>query len=269
MQTDRPYREAAPYYHARPPYSSALLPALAERLGWDGTGRLLDLGCGPGVLARQLAPGFATVVGLDAEEAMLDEARAATAGAGDRFSWVQAYAEDLPALGLGAFQAVSLGQSFHWMDREVVARHVRDALIPCGAMVLVHHDRPSFDTPQGLPTPPPAPPIPHDEIWALVDSRLGPRNPAFAAPEPYADLLLRMGFTRVQRLLLPGRTDLLVTSDHVIDTYLSTSFAAPDRFGDALPEFRAEVTALLRRHSPDDRFLEWPGDTEVILGISG
>jgi hypothetical protein len=47
----QPYREAASYYQARPPYSGELRPDLAEKLGRDGTGRLLNIGCGPRVVA--------------------------------------------------------------------------------------------------------------------------------------------------------------------------------------------------------------------------
>jgi cyclopropane fatty-acyl-phospholipid synthase-like methyltransferase len=38
---------------------------LAEDLGLDGSGRLLDVGCGPGVLAVRLAHLFEDAVGLD------------------------------------------------------------------------------------------------------------------------------------------------------------------------------------------------------------
>ena len=72
----RPFRTAARYYGARAPYSRELRPALSARLGWNGEGRLLDVGCGPGVLALELASSFAEVVGVDPEEAMLSEGRA-------------------------------------------------------------------------------------------------------------------------------------------------------------------------------------------------
>jgi hypothetical protein len=47
----RPYREAARYYHARPPYSADLRPVLAAKLGWNASGRLLGRQlCGEGAL---------------------------------------------------------------------------------------------------------------------------------------------------------------------------------------------------------------------------
>ena len=51
------YRGAAPHYRrGRPPYSAHLLDVFTRELGLDGHGTLLDVGCGPGVLAVELAP---------------------------------------------------------------------------------------------------------------------------------------------------------------------------------------------------------------------
>ena len=47
---------AAHYRYGRPPYSPKLEGFLAEELGLDGTARLLDVGCGPGILTVRLAP---------------------------------------------------------------------------------------------------------------------------------------------------------------------------------------------------------------------
>ncbi len=46
---------AAHYVRGRPPYSPALAATLAAELGLDSRGRLLEVGCGPGVLTVQLA----------------------------------------------------------------------------------------------------------------------------------------------------------------------------------------------------------------------
>ena len=275
----RPYREAAWYYRARPPYSAVLRPALAEKLGWDGTGRLLDVGCGPGVVALELAPSFSQVVGLDPEESMLMEARAATpASARDKVRWIQARAENIPALNLGRFQAVTLAQSFHWTDKDSVAEIVYDSLVPGGSMLLIHHEAPSFGsgvpsrTGSGEPSSAPQgtahPPIPHEVIEQVLVEWLGRGKPAVDPNrEPYRHLLARTRFGPPERLLLPGRTDLIRTVDEVIDNYLSTSFAAPDLFGDRLPQFRSALASELRRHTDTGCFWEWPGDTEVLIAI--
>src|SRR5918992_2764452 len=64
------------YREGRLPYPAELASAFQEELGLDGSGRLLDVGCGTGEIALLLAPFYAEVVGLDADEDMLAEARA-------------------------------------------------------------------------------------------------------------------------------------------------------------------------------------------------
>ncbi len=67
---------AAHYRHGRPPYSPQLESVLANEFRLDGSGRLLDVGCGPGVLTVRLAHLFQETVGLDPDLAMLAEAQA-------------------------------------------------------------------------------------------------------------------------------------------------------------------------------------------------
>ena len=64
---------AAHYRYGRPAYSPELEAVLTHRAGLDGNGRLLDAGCGPGVLTIRLAPLFAQAVGLDPDAGMLDK----------------------------------------------------------------------------------------------------------------------------------------------------------------------------------------------------
>lgn len=114
---------SAPFYmRGRLPYASGLAEVLAKALSLDGRGRLIDVGCGPGVLALCLAHLFAEVVGVDPDGEMIAEAerRAGEAGVAGKARWVRARAEDLPA-GLGTFTVATFGQSFHWMDRDLVA----------------------------------------------------------------------------------------------------------------------------------------------------
>ena len=62
----------------------------------------------------------------------------------------------------------------------------------------------------------------------------------------------------------PGRTDIVRTTDEVVSNYLSMSFAAPDRFGEDLDAFVADLTAVLTEESPSGLFHDWPGDTAVV-----
>ena len=121
----------------RPPYAPGLADALRRILALDGQGRLLDVGCGPGIVTLPLAQLFTEVVGLDPDPGMLAEGarRAAEAGV-ENIVWVRARAEDLPA-GLGRFRVATFAQSFHWMDRDRVAALVLEMLEPGGALVHI------------------------------------------------------------------------------------------------------------------------------------
>lgn len=179
-------------------------------------------------------------------------------------------AEEVPKLGLGSFQAMTLAQSFHWTDKARVAEIVYDALVEGGSMVLIHHDTPAFAPNEsvtvGSTAAPPHPPIPYEVIDEVLVRWLGHGKP-LADPnrEPYSQLLGRTRFREVERLVLPGRRDLVRNIDQVIDNYLSTSFAAPELFGTRLDEFRVDLREELRPHTDTGYFWEWPGDTEVLI----
>ena len=262
------YRGSATFYvQGRPPYSSALATTLAAEAGLDGSGRLLDVGCGPGVLTITLAGYFEEVIGLDPDAEMLAEGarRAGQAGIGT-IRWVQALAEDLPTLDLGLFKVVTFGQSFHWTDRERVTETVYEMLEPGGALALIAHEHAGRPQPIG----PGYPPIPHDAIHALIDRYLGPRRRAgqgFAAPpaDRYEDALARTRFGAPLQIYCAGRPDIVQDIDGVLANYFSMSFAAPHLFGDQLERFEADVRAELAARSSSGLFWDWPGDTVILF----
>jgi ubiquinone/menaquinone biosynthesis C-methylase UbiE len=262
------YQGSAAYYaHGRPPYSRVLVRTLAAEVGLNGSGRLLDVGCGPGILTLAFADRFEEAIGLDPDAEMLAAgARRALQRGIDNIRWVQALAEDIAALDLGRFKMVTFGQSFHWTDRERVAEMVYDILEPGGALALIvhaHEGRPQ-------PTGPRYPPIPHDAIRAIIDHYLGLRRRAgqgFASPpaDRYEDALARTRFGAPRSLFCEGCCDIVQDIDAVLANYFSTSFAAPHLFGDRRARFEADVRAELATRSPSGLFWDWPGDTQILL----
>jgi SAM-dependent methyltransferase len=261
------YLGAAKHYrYGRAPYSPDLEQFVADQVGPVGTARLLDAGCGPGILTVPLAPLFAETVGLDPDADMLSEGQRAAEALGiTSIRWIQAVAEDLPAAAPGPYRVVSFGQSFHWTDEHRVAETVYDLLEPGGALALIVH------TVHGRPHPPNAGiPIPHDEITALVEKYLGPTRRAGQGTTPvrthrFEDVLVRTRFGAPESFFLPGIPDLMRDTDSVLAGYFSLSWSAPHLFGDRADEFAAEVRTLLKARSPDGVFWDWPGDTEIVL----
>ena len=258
---------SAHYRYGRPPYSRELEAVLTQETGLDRSGWLLDVGCGPGVLAVRLAPLFEQAVGLDPDADMLAEGcRAAEGRRAMNIRWVQGLAEDLPAVAPGPYRLVTFGQSFHWTDEQRVAETVYDMLEPGGALALIVH------TVTGRPRPPDpgVPAIPHDEIKALVERYLGSTRRAGQGTAPqrnhrFEDVLARTRFGVPQQFFVPGVPDLLRDSESVLSGYLSLSSSAPHLFGDRLDDFARDVRALLANRSAEGIFWDWPGDTEVIV----
>ena len=260
---------AVHYRYGRPAYSRGLEALLREELGLDGSGRLLDVGCGPGILTVRLAHLFGEAVGLDPDPEMIAEARrAAEERDVANITWVQALAEDLPGAAPGTYRAVTFGSSFWWTDEVRVAEAVFDMLEPGGALALIMHKH------DGRPFPPSPgpPPIPHAEIEALVEKYLGSARRAGHGPAPPVradsadeDALARTRFGVPRVIFAPGIPDLVRDTESVLSGYFSFSWSAPHLFGDRVEAFATEARALLRARSPEGVFWDWPGDTKVIL----
>jgi SAM-dependent methyltransferase len=258
---------AASYARGRPAYSAELVPTLVAEAGLTTESRVLDVGCGPGVLTIPLAQHVSAVVGLDPDSEMLAAAaeRAARVGASN-IRWVRALAEDIAALDLDRFRLVTFGQSFHWTERERVAEMVYDLLEPGGVLAVIAHQHEGRPRPEG----PVEPLIPHQPIHALIERYLGSRRRAgsgCAAPpaDRHEDALARTRFGAPDVIFCRGRADIVQDVDGVLANVLSMSFAAPHLFGDRLAAFEADLRTLLAAHSPSGRFWDWPGDTVVLV----
>jgi SAM-dependent methyltransferase len=254
------YEGSARYYaHGRLPYPPEIAFVLRDELRLDGTGRLLDVGCGPGSLTLLLAPLFEEVVGVDPDRGMIAEAARQAALRGARNArWVAMRAEELPD-DLGVFRVATFAQSFHWMDRHAVARAVRSMLEPGGSWVHV-----SATTHEGVADaghlPFPAPP--RAEIARLVHEYLGPTRRAGVSGED--DVLVAAGFSRPRRVIVPGHVHER-SEDEIVASVFSLSWAAPHLFGDRTAEFETDLRELLRRTSPDGRFAEQAREIELVI----
>jgi ubiquinone/menaquinone biosynthesis C-methylase UbiE len=170
----------AGYYAAgRPPYSAQLADTLAGSCRWTGTGRLLDVGCGPGVLAPPLARLFDQVTALDPEPGMLQTGRRRCRRAGvANVRWVRGVADDIARLHPGSWRAVTFGQSFHRLRRLEVAEAVYDLLVPGGSLVLISHH---VDDGRPRPANPGYPEVPHAAVRKLILEYLGERTRRYLA----------------------------------------------------------------------------------------
>jgi ubiquinone/menaquinone biosynthesis C-methylase UbiE len=264
------FEGTAGYYAiGRPLYSAQLADTMARELSLDGSGPLLDVGCGPGVLVLVLARLFDHVTALDPEPGMLEAGRRRCQQAGvGNVRWVQGVADDIAALNLGSWRVVTFGQSFHRVQRLEVAEAVYDLLVPGGSLVLISH-HPEDGRPR--PANPAYPEVPRAAVTNLILSYLGDSTRQYLAtwnegqPARVEDTLSQTRFGGSRTIYAPGRPDLIRDVDTVVANFFSLSYAAPRWFGDRRADFEADLRHLLHEYSPDGLFWDWPGDTELVI----
>jgi len=131
--------DVARCYAFRAPYPETLHERLAGLAA--GRARLLDLGCGPGKLARALAGRFDAIDAVDRSHAMLAAGRELDSGRHPHINWIEARAEDIAFD--GPYDLAVAGASIHWMRHDIVMPKLARALRQGAPLALVDGDGPS------------------------------------------------------------------------------------------------------------------------------
>lgn len=242
----RRFHSAARHYlSGRQPYAARLIRRVADLVGVDRQARVLDLGCGPGILAGAFAPLARAVVAVDPQPAMLRIAGPAFPAG--NITWRRGSSDDLPG-GLGDFRLVTMGRSFHWMDRAETLRRLDRMLVPGGAVAL-------FDT-SGIAQPAGGW---QERYAALVRSYAASdeahprrRSPAWMRHE---FVLVESAFSAIEAISVFEPRE--VTASVLVDRALSRSSSEPERLGGAAAgRLAADIEALVAEISPDGRLRE-------------
>ncbi|MBI3894704.1 MAG: methyltransferase domain-containing protein [Acidobacteria bacterium] len=135
------YSRQAAHYDRRwnRPVGDVTLQVTLEAIPWEGLNRVLDVGCGTGLLEEainsQRKPSR-SVVGLDISLAMLRQAHGKLNGA-PGVRWINAQAENLPFVN-ASFDAVVCTNSFHYYRHPLkVLQEFHRVVRPTGRLVLV------------------------------------------------------------------------------------------------------------------------------------
>jgi ubiquinone/menaquinone biosynthesis C-methylase UbiE len=242
------FKTTAAYYAAhRPPYPAQLIDLVADALVLAPPARLLDLGCGPAMLAIAFAPRCGSVVAMDPEPEMLTAAASAAAESRVDIHLIEGSSFDLiPEM--GPFRTVTMGRSFHWMDRPATLSMLDRLIEPGGAVVIF-----------GETT------IGHRaKAWRSVmqDSieRFSERGSARAfrnAPDwlTHEEVLAASAFSAMTRYGVVSRRQLSI--DQIIGRALSSSAGSPQALGDRVESFAADLRQRLEALEPNGQFVEF------------
>ncbi|MGA7343810.1 MAG: class I SAM-dependent methyltransferase [Terracidiphilus sp.] len=137
-----PFAGTARHYDRfRAPYAQAAFDFIIETYDLSKDVRALDLGCGPGTIAIPLSYAVAEVVAVDPDADMIAQGRHLAAFKGrQNIQWLQSRAEDISPRA-GPFRVTTIGQSFHWMDRDQVLQKLAILIADEGGLALVNAGR--------------------------------------------------------------------------------------------------------------------------------
>ena len=142
FRSDLFHGAATDYETFRIGYPDALLDDLLRRTEVTEQGICLDLACGTGQLAFALAPAFRAVWAVDQEPDMIALVRDKATRAGTTHVHPVASAAEALDAPLAAFELVTVGNAFHRVRRDTVARNMFRWLKPGGHVALVWGDSP-------------------------------------------------------------------------------------------------------------------------------
>jgi trans-aconitate methyltransferase len=248
---------AAYYRQFRPgiPEDVAAVLDQAAPTRTNGPRRLLDVGTGTGLVAEALLDRFDDIIAIDNDADMLAAAESALRPKlpkGSRLSLVESTAEDfVPPTGWKA-DLVTICRAFHWLDQATVLTRLDDQVAPDGVVAIF--DDSSFWT---------ATSPWKKAVRDIIKTFLGEERRAGSGTfqhhnRPYSEIMEESPFDQVEEARrLVHRS---WTTESILGYLYSTSFAAPDLFGDRLKEFENALKERLAVFSEDDTFPEYHGD---------
>jgi SAM-dependent methyltransferase len=229
------------YDRYREPYPAEFFAEVAGRLRFAGSERLLDIACGPGMLAIGFAPYVASCVGVDPEPGMLAAARELAKEAGVRLELIESRFEDLAA-SAGPFQIATVGRALHWLDKDrapaMIAQMVTSGgyMLVCGALSVKAPGNP----------------------WAAAVRNIR-RAWSDDADHPYnhSDVDAWFANTPFQKLEEISVTyNHRVTVDGLIGRALSMSTTSPEVLGERREDFETTLRAALEPFAEDGTLAE-------------
>ncbi|HLX05732.1 MAG TPA: class I SAM-dependent methyltransferase [Candidatus Binatus sp.] len=239
------YEGTAWYYSRfRPKYPPSLVNVLREHFLLEGTGRLLDLGCGPGPVAIALAHLFEEVVAMDPDDGMRAEGERIARERGIKnIEWRFGGSKDLSPT-LGQFRLVTMGNSFHWMDRARTLDALYDLVTDGGGIAVVG---------EGAPIPPPPPTRWRAAINTVLmrylpERRFAWENPGPPLEERHEAYIARSRFKDV--ISYTESFDVEWTVDSMIGNLYSMSFCSRRVLGDRVDAFERDVRAAILAVEP-------------------
>lgn len=240
---------ATDYVAGRPTYPVAVIDVLRERIGFDASWHVVDVGAGTGISTELFLSAGNAVTAVEPNDAMRQAAETRFIGRANYRS-VNAPAE-ATTLSTGAADLVAAAQAFHWFDPAAFAAECRRLLSPRGRVLLMWNDR----TPAGSPVA--------EAVETLIKTfaidYLAVQKRWLAAQD------LRPWFNSATYVEAELPNDQTQTYDAMLSRLASSSYMPP-RDHERFPAMAAELRRVFGDHAIDG-LLVLPHTTKLYLGL--
>jgi ubiquinone/menaquinone biosynthesis C-methylase UbiE len=231
------FQSTVPFYtRYRLGYPARLIERVIALTGLMAGDPVLDLGTGPGLLAVPFAAAGMRVTAADPEPSMLAAAEEAARAAGVTLTAWRGGSDDLVP-GMGPFRLVTMGRSFHWMDRAATLARLDDIIAPGGAIALFHDEHPKTAENRWV------------ETMHAVAQRYGRDD------EPVVSERKSPEYRSHESLLLASRFNVLegtsvvvhkpISAAEILGRALSMSTCSPEKLGPRINAFESDLRAGL------------------------
>jgi SAM-dependent methyltransferase len=239
------------YARYREPYPLKFFRKVAEQIALRGHEALLDVGCGPGLLAIGFAPFVGSCTGLDPEAGMIKAAKAAAVEAGVALSLIHGRIEEFPAT--QTYDVITIGRALHWLERGATLMVLKRVLAPGSGRLLICR---AYST----ETPETAWVEPYQDVRRAWAAGPDEKHYRIDGKEWFADSCFRpLGETSVTE-----RRQVTISS--LIGRALSRSNTSPQILGEGQTRFEAEIAATLQPLAKDGVLLEQIVAQATIFG---
>jgi SAM-dependent methyltransferase len=229
------------YARYREPYLPQFFKKVAEQIELCGDESLLDIGCGPGLLAIGFVPFVGSGTGLDPESAMIAAAKAAAAEAGVGLSLIHGRIEEFPTT--QTYDVITIGRALHWLERSATLAVLEQILAPESGRILICRAS-STETPETAWVKP------YEQVRRAWASGPEEKHYRIDPKEWFADSCFRaLGETSVAERRQ-------VTVADLIGRALSKSNSSPEIIGKERARFEEEITATLEPFVRDGVLVE-------------
>jgi SAM-dependent methyltransferase len=244
----RRFRTTTPYYAKyRLAYPDGLIARALTLAGLAPGDPVLDLGCGPGLLAVPIARLGMRVTAVDPEPEMLAAAGEAAREAGVEIAFREGSSFAMPR-DLGQFKLIAMGRAFHWMDGGATLELLDGYVVPGGALAFFDDEHPRTA---------------ENAWWRALRGvsedygrNLSPHLVAANSPgyRTHDSLLLDSPFCCLEGVSVVVRRERTV--DDIVGLAFSMSTSSRQRLDERAASFESDLRKRLLALSPSGQFVE-------------